>query len=55
MNIWREMKFERGTLRSNEHLRNQDLGRNEHSEADLNLKFFFETKQKVDEFFHIQM
>ena len=40
---------------SNEHLRNQDLGRNEHSEADLNLKFFFETKQKVDEFFHIQM
>ena len=40
---------------NNEHLRNQDLGRNEHSEADLNLKFFFETKQKVDEFFHIQM
>ena len=39
---------------SNEHLRNQDLGRNEHSEADLNLKFFFETKEKVDEFLQAQ-
>ena len=31
---------------NNEHLRNQDLGKNENSEADLNLKFFFLNKAK---------